>query len=109
MKKIFLLFYYAFFQYIPMQLMLGYRIGYILRRFVVKCILGNRCGNDVIVKDRCYFGNVSRLTVGDRSQMGQNARFQGTIQIGNDYALGHDVVMMATNHEFSSLDIPINR
>lgn len=53
-----------------MQLMLGYRIGYILRRFVVKCILGNRCGNDVIVKDRCYFGNVSRLTVGDRSQMG---------------------------------------
>lgn len=109
MKKIYLFLYYAFLQYIPMQPMPGYKIGYVLRRWIVKRILGDRCGTDVIVKDRCYFGNGGRLSVGDRSQLGQNSRFQGTITIGDDCVMGPDVVMMATSHEFSSLDIPINK
>lgn len=109
MKKIYLFLYYAILQYIPMQPMPGYKIGYALRRWVVKRILGDRCGKDVIVKDHCYFGNGGRLTVGCRSQLGQNSRFQGTITIGEDCVMGPDVVMMATSHEFSSLDIPINK
>lgn len=79
MSKLTLVLYYAFLQYIPMQPMPGYKFGYILRRWAVKKILGPRCGKDVIVKDHCYFGNGGRLVIGNRSQMGQIARFGGTI------------------------------
>lgn len=107
MKRIYLFLYYALLQHIPMQPMPGYRIGYILRYWVVKHILGNRCGTDVVVKDRCYFGNGSRLTVGDRSQLGQNARLNGRITIGSDCLMGPDVVMMATSHGYERTDIPM--
>lgn len=109
MKRIYLLLYYAILQHIPMQPMPGYKFGYSMRRWAVKHILGNRCGKDVIVKDRCYFGNGGRLRIGDRSQMGQNARLSGTITLGNDVVMGPDVVMMATSHEFARTDIPINQ
>lgn len=109
MKKIFLFLYYVFFQYIPMQPMPGYKLGYSLRRWAVKHILGSRCGKDVIVKDHCYFGNGARLTIGNRSQLGQNARLGGTITLGDDVIMGPDVVMMAISHEFARTDIPINQ
>lgn len=40
--------------------------------------------------------------------MGQNSRLDGDITIGDDVVMGPDVIMMATSHEFSSLEIPIN-
>ncbi|HHJ14078.1 MAG TPA: acyltransferase [Gammaproteobacteria bacterium] len=100
--------YYAFFQNIPMQPFPGYKAGYLLRRILVKRII-KHCGDGVIVKNRCYFGNGSRLSVGARSQLGQNARLQGSITIGEDVLMGPDVVIMATSHRFDRLDIPINQ
>lgn len=107
MKKLLLFFYYLVLQHIPMQPMPGYKLGYIIRYMFVKKIL-KHCGNNVIVKNKCYFGNGNRLSVGNRSQLGQNSRLNGTIIIGDDCLMGPDVVMMSTSHEFKSLDIPIN-
>lgn len=107
MKKILLLLYYGFLQYIPMQPMPGYKIGYKLRLAICKFLL-KKCGQNVIIKNKCYFGNGNRLSVGNRSQLGQNSRLNGTINIGDDVVMGPDVVMMATSHEFKSIDIPIN-
>ena len=107
-KRIFLLsLYYGVAQYLPMQPAPGYRVYYALRRFLVRNIIPD-CGHNIIVKNKCYFGNGQRLKVGDRSQLGQNARLNGTISIGKDVLMGPDVVMMATSHEFSRTDIPIN-
>ena len=108
MKKILLLIYYALLQRIPMQPMPGYKLGYRLRYWCARHLL-RYCGKDVIVKDHCYFGNGTRLSVGDRSQLGSNARLNGDITIGKDVVMGPDVVMMATSHEFNRLDIPINQ
>lgn len=108
LRKILLVIYYGLLQYIPMQPMPGYKIGYRVRRWCVRHLL-NSCGKDVIVKDHCYFGTGTRLSVGDRSQMGSHARLNGQITIGKDVVMGPDVVMMATSHGFSSLEIPINR
>lgn len=107
MKSLYLFLYYAILQYIPMQPMPGYKIGYALRRRCVKRILGNRCGKKVVVKDHCYFGNGNRLTVGDNSQMGQNAKLLGTVTIGKDVLMGPDVVIMATSHGYEDTTIPI--
>lgn len=107
MRKLILLLYYLLFQYIPMQPIPGYRVGYRLRYLCARHLLKS-CGKDVVVKDHCYFGNGLRLSVGDRSQLGQNARLGGTITIGDDVVMGPDVVMMATSHEFKDLNTPIN-
>lgn len=108
MNKLLLVIYYIILQHIPMQPMPGYKIGYILRRKIASCIL-KKCGENIIVKNHCYFGSGQKLSVGHRSQLGQNARLNGEITIGNDCVMGPDVVMMATSHEFNRLDIPINQ
>jgi len=108
MKKLYLMIYYVILQHLPMQPMPGYRLYYRWRYFFVKRIL-RKCGKDVVVKNKCYFGDGSRLEVGDRSQLGQNSRLNGAITIGSDVLMGPDVIMMSTSHEFSRLDIPINQ
>lgn len=91
-----------------MQPMPGYKFGYKVRYWCAKHLLGH-CGKNIIVKDHCYFGNGSRLKVGDRSQLSSNGRFGGDITIGEDVVMGPDIVMMATSHEFKNLNIPINQ
>ena len=107
MKKIYLFLYYTLFSKFPMQPFPGYKFGYATRCWIAKKVLKS-CGNDVIVKDHCYFGNGERLSVGNRSQLGQNARLNGCITMGDDCVMGPDVVMMAIGHEFSDRKIPIN-
>ena len=106
MKKLLLICYYAAFWRIPMQPFPGFQIGYKVRGLVVKCLL-RHCGKGIVVKNRCYFGNGSRLSVGNNSQLGQNSRLQGTIFIGDDCVMGPDVVIMATSHGYDRTDIPI--
>lgn len=108
MKKILLFFYYVFLQFLSMQPVPGYRLYYKLRYLVISRIL-KRCGRGVIIKNRCYFGNGDRLSVGHRTQLGQRSVLGGEIEIGDDVLMGPDVVMMAVSHEFSDINIPINQ
>lgn len=108
-KQVFLFLYYALLQHIPMQPMPGWKVGYALREKCLKRILGYRYGGGNLIKDHCYIGNGDRLTIGRRSQLSSHGRFNGTIVIGDDVVMGPEVVMMATSHEFTRLDIPINQ
>ncbi len=108
MKQIALILYYGFAYFLPMQPIPTYQMGYYIRRKLAENLL-NSCGHDVVVKNRCYFGNGERLTVGDRSQLGQGSRLNGVINIGNDVMMGPDVVMMATSHSFDDTEIPMNQ
>ena len=86
----------------------GYLLSYKLRRFVVKRIL-LACGKNVLVLRKVYFGDGSRLTIGDRSYLGLNARLGGKITIGDDVIMGPDVIMMTASHEYRNIKIPINQ
>ena len=112
MKKILrvlcLILYYGLFQFIPYRPFPLWKLGCKLRYLIGKCLF-KKIGRDVIIKNKCYFGDGSRLSVGDRSQLGQNARLLGTIIIGNDVVMGPDVIIMATSHEYKRVDIPINQ
>jgi len=108
MKNIYLLFYYSIAQFLPMQPIPGYKFFYKFRYFLVKNII-KHCGKDVIVKNKAYFGNGSRLSVSDRSQIGQNCRLSGDIILGSDVLMGPDVIIMATSHAYERTDIPINK
>lgn len=106
MKKLLLLLYYGFAYYLPMKPIPGYNLFYRIRRSLVKKII-LKCGKEVVVKNRCYFGNGNRLTVGDYSQLGQNARISGKVTIGDYVMMGPDIVIMAVTHDISDLSKPM--
>lgn len=107
-KKIFMIIYYGFARFFPTQPIPGYKLGYKLRKFLVKRLLEN-CGADVIVKTNAYFGDGCHRSIGDRSQLGVNCIISPGVSIGNDCVMGPDVVIMATSHAFEDRSIPINR
>lgn len=106
-KKILLLIYYGIVQYISYKPFPFWKLGCKLRYFVAK-FLFKQIGINVIIKNKCYFGDGSRIKVGNRSQLGQNTRLQGSITLGDDVIMGPDIVIMATSHEYKRIDIPIN-
>ena len=103
LRKIALMLYYAIAQHFPTQPQPGWRIGYALRRRLLKRI-ARRCGEDVFVKQHCYFGSGATLEVGDRSQLGHNARIGPSVTIGDDVLMGPDIVIMTTAHAFEDPD-----
>lgn len=106
MKHFYLLIYYCFATYLPMQPIPGYKLFYRIRYFLVKRIL-LKCGDKVIVKNKCYFGNGSKLSVGNYSQLGQNLRVSGPVTIGDYVMMGPDIVIMAVTHDISDLSKPM--
>lgn len=106
MKNIYLLIYYSFATYLPMQPFPGYKIFYKFRYFLAKKILSN-CGKNVVVKNKCYFGNGRKLKVGNYSQLGQNSRISGDVTLGDYIMMGPDVVIMAVTHDISDLNKPM--
>ncbi len=100
--------YYGFAKHFPTQPMPGYKIGYFLRRLLVRFI-ADECGKDIIVKQNAYIGSGTGLRIGDRSQIGHNSRIGQYVTIGKDVLMGPDVVIMANSHAFERLDIPINK
>ncbi len=107
-RVFFLILYYSFFRKFPTQPVPGYRIGYLLRRFALRHIIEN-CGQNIVVKQDCYFGKGERLQVGDRSQLGHNARIDQQVTIGADVVMGPDVVIMTNHHAFDDLSKPVNQ
>lgn len=101
MNKIYLIFYYLIAQYLPMQPMPGYKFFYWVRYKICSKIL-LECGEGVVVKNKCYFGNGSKLRVGNYSQLGQNARLGGPIEIGSYVMMGPDIIIMAVTHDVSN-------
>ncbi|WP_379754233.1 acyltransferase [Flavobacterium myungsuense] len=106
MKKLYLFIYYIFASHLPMQPIPGYKLFYSIRLFLVKRII-LACGEKVVVKNKCYFGDGSKLRVGNYSQLGQNARISGSVQIGDYVMMGPDVVIMAVTHDISDTTKPM--
>jgi len=107
--KIFCLFlYYAVGTHFPTQPMPGWRFGYWFRDQLVRHI-ADTCGRDIKVKHHCYIGKGQGLRIGDRTQLGHNARIDQCVTIGDDVLMGPDVVILTNTHEFENLGIPINR
>lgn len=108
LKQISLLIYYSIGRFFPTQPVPGYKIGYWLRRILIKRI-AKQVGKDVIIKQNAYIGNGEGLFIGDRSQIGQSSRIGKNVKIGDDVIMGPDVVIMTDSHAFEDIDIPINK
>lgn len=86
----------------------GWKLGYLLRRVLLKRI-AESVGQSVVVKHNAQIGAGIGLRIGSRSQLGHNCRIGNDVAIGDDVLMGPDVVVMTSSHAFDSLEIPINQ
>lgn len=84
------------------------KIEYLLKRWLLKQII-EQCGEAIVVKHKCYIGNGSSLKVGHRSQLGQNAKIDPNVTIGNDVLMGPNVMLLTIRHAFEDPTVRINR
>lgn len=98
--------YYAFAQHLPTEPVPGNRFGYWLRRILVKRIAAS-CGSGIIVKPHAYVGRAVGLRLGDRAELGRNARIDQPVTIGDNVLMGPDVVILTVLHGFEDPDVPI--
>lgn len=103
-----LLIYYGVASHFPTQPVPGYRLGYFLRKHLVK-IIAESTGKDIIVKQHARIGSGQGLVIGDRAQLGHNSRIGQYVTLGDDVVMGPDVIIMANAHAFEDPDIPINK
>ena len=106
MKKIYLFLYYSLASHLPMQPFPGFKTFYKIRYALGKRII-SECGTNVVIKNKCYIGDGSKLKVGNFSQLGQNARLGGPIKLGSHIMMGPDVVIMAVTHDISDVSKPM--
>jgi maltose O-acetyltransferase len=75
-----------------------------LRRFLVKGFVKN-CGKGIRVKHNADVGMF--IKIGNFSELGTNCVIQSNTEIGNNVIMGPDVKIYTKNHNYASLDIPI--
>ena len=104
-RLFFLLLYYGFVRWLPPSALPGG--GFCRRlRFMVCRGLFERCGTNVNVESRAFFGSGRSLSIGDNSGLGINFSVMGggKIVIGKNVMIGPDVLLVTSNHDFSSTD-----
>lgn len=75
-----------------------------LRRFCGKLMLA-KCGRKVNIEKGALFS--ARVTLGDYSGIGVNAKIYGTCHIGKYVMMGEDVAIISRNHRHDRTDIPM--
>lgn len=83
----------------------GFKLGQTaLRRLCGKMML-TYCGKKVNIEHKALFSY--KVSLGDYSGIGVNAKIYGTCTIGNHVMMGEDCTVITRNHKFNRTDIPM--
>jgi acetyltransferase len=88
------------------QLHYTWPITNMIRRLSGK-LMFDYCGKKVDIGRRISFS--SRFSLGDRSSVGDNTYILGKVTIGNDVMMAANCAFIASNHNISRTDIPMNQ
>lgn len=98
------LLYYCFAMHLPRSYS-GFRVGQTqLRRICGKLML-EHCGKKVNIEKNAYFS--PKVSLGDYSGIGVNAKIYGRCTIGDCVMMGEDVTIITRNHRYDRMDIPM--
>ena len=75
-----------------------------LRQLCGKMML-EHCGNHVNIEKNALFSK--KVSLGDYSGIGVNAKINGRCTIGSYVMMGEDCTIISRNHQFSRTDIPM--
>ncbi len=96
--------YYLLAKHLPISYS-GIKLGQTsLRRVCGKLMLAS-CGKKVNIEKGAYFS--SKVSLGDYSGIGVNAKIHGTCHIGNYVMMGEDCTIITRNHKYDRTDIPM--
>ncbi len=83
----------------------------IAARYIIIKGLAKKCGDNVAIYPGVYIFNVQNLSLGNNVSIHQmsyiDSGSKGDIVIGNDVSIAHSVTILAFNHKYDNLDIPI--
>lgn len=102
MRTICLILYYSIGNKFPHKL--G---GKYFRKILIKGIVSD-CGKNANIHPSVYFGNGSKLILGDNIIVTPNAKIilGSTVTIGNDVQTGPDLLIITNNHNFDDATRP---
>ena len=96
--------YYCFAMHLPRSYS-GFRMGQTqLRRICGKLML-THCGEKVNIEKNALFS--PKVSLGDYSGIGVNAKIYGSCTIGDYVMMGEDVTVITRNHRHDRLDVPM--
>ena len=75
-----------------------------LRRMCGKMML-EHCGKQVNIEKKAFFSH--KVSLGDYSGIGVNAKLYGRCSIGDHVMMGEDCTVITRNHRFSATDKPM--
>lgn len=106
---VFLILYYAIFQYLPSST--TFLIGTISKKMRYYCCkkIFKKCGSNVNIERKAFFGTGSQLEIGNNSGLGVNCHIPSNIIIGCDVMMGQDCYIIDVNHKFDLIDVPIRK
>lgn len=103
-RKIGAFFYHFYAKHLPRSYS-GIKLGQTqLRRLCGKVML-EHCGKKVNIEKNALFSH--KVSLGDYSGIGVNAKIYGRCTIGNYVMMGEDCTIITRNHNFSRTDIPM--
>lgn len=103
-RKIGGILYYALAKHLPRSYS-GLQVGQTqLRRLCGKLMLAH-CGKQVNIETNAMFS--PRVSLGDYSGIGANAKIYGTCTIGDYVMMGEDCTIITRNHCYERKDIPM--
>lgn len=103
-RKIAMIVYFNFAQYLPNSFDKGGKFGLALRQWCCKNILVHY-GGEGIIERRAYIHPF--ISIGYHSGIGINAMVHGITIIGDNCMMGANVTIYTTNHAFERTDIPM--
>ncbi len=106
MRKIRLFIYYLIINKLPKSIRFAGEISKNLRyKFVKK--LFKKCGRNVNIENRCWFGTGEQIEIGDFSGIGSKCQIYGPVKMGKYIMMGPEVIIFTQNHKFSNISVPM--
>ena len=65
------------------------------------------CGKNVDIGRKISFS--SQVSLGDRSSIGDYTHIHGEVKIGRDVMMAAQCALIASNHNYESIDVPMNQ
>lgn len=103
-RKIGSIIYYSFAKHLPVSYS-TIRIGQKQIRSLCGKLMLKSCGKKINIEKNAIFS--PKVTLGDYSGIGINAKIYGECHIGQNVMMGSDVTIITRNHEFRKKDIPM--
>ena len=103
-RKIGAFFYYFIAQHLPVSYS-GLQIGQKKIRGALGKLMLSSCGKDVNIEKNAIFS--PKVSLGNYSGIGVNARIHGACTIGDHVMMGENCVIITRNHRHDRTDIPM--